>query len=202
MAPCGLGANEGPMHRLVSIAVPTFLALGLAACAAAPVGVTVPSAADVPPPVAKEDARQARPESPAASEKDEKKESLDPLSVGGALEASAVPNVVKTPAKELRPLTRVDLDQAMKVLEGAGSPDAAVKKLVARLGKPTWTENDKKRVWIAKEGKACHRFSLENDGQADIETAPITEWRMLSANAKQNACTGEIKKGDLGGTGN
>lgn len=185
------------MNRAATLATSAFLCLGLAACAAAPVGVTVPSAADVPPPAAKEDARQARPvEAPAG---EEKKESLDPLSVGGSLEASAVPNVVKTPAKELRPLSRVDLDQAMKVLEGAGSPDAAVKKLVARLGKPTWTENDKKRVWIAKEGKACHRFTLENDGQADIETAPTTEWRMLSANAKQNACTGEIKKGDLGG---
>lgn len=189
------------MNRAATLASSAFLALALAACAAAPVGVTVPSAADVPPPAAKEDARQARPvEATEPSAKaDEKKESLDPLSVGGSLEASAVPNVVKTPAKELRPLSRVDLDQAMKVLEGAGSPDAAVTKLVARLGKPTWIENDKKRVWIAKEGKACHRFTLENDGQADIETAPATEWRMLSANAKQNACTGEIKKGDLGG---
>lgn len=187
------------MNRAATLASSAVLVLGLAACAAAPVGVTVPSAADVPPPAAKEDARQARPVEVPAPATDEKKESLDPLSVGGSLEASAVPNVVKTPAKELRPLSRVDLDQAMKVLEGAGDPDAAVKKLVARLGKPTWTENDKKRVWIAKEGKACHRFTLENDGQADIETAPATEWRMLSANAKQNACTGEIKKGDLGG---
>jgi hypothetical protein len=176
---------------LVAIAAPFVLA----ACGGAtPVGVTVPSAASVPPPVAKEDGTRAR-EAIGPAEK----ESLDPLSVGGSLEASAIPTVVKTPAKELRPLSRGELDAAMKILEGAGSPEAALKKIVARLGKPTWTENDKKRVWIAKEGKNCHRFVFDADGQADIESAPGTEWRMLAATARQNACTGEIKKGDLGG---
>lgn len=182
------------MNRALLVAL-AAAPLVLAACGGAtPVGVTVPSAASVPPPVAKEDGARAR-EAIGPAEK----ESLDPLSVGGSLEAAAVPTVAKTPAKELRPLSRGDLDSAMKILEGAGSPEAALKKIVARLGKPTWTENEKKRVWIAKDGKACHRFVLDNDGQADIESAPATEWRMLSANARQNACTGEIKKGDLGG---
>lgn len=181
------------MNRVLLVALASS-SLVFAACGGAtPVGVTVPNAATVAPPVAKEDARSKEVIGPA------EKESLDPLSVGGSLEAASVPTVVKTPGKELRPLSRGDLDSAMKILEGAGSPEAALKKIVARLGKPTWTENDKKRVWIAKEGKACHRFALDNDGQADIETAPATEWRMLSANARQNACTGEIKKGDLGG---
>ncbi|MBS2015428.1 MAG: hypothetical protein JST00_21245 [Deltaproteobacteria bacterium] len=190
------------MNRAPFVALSLALAVSplLVACGGAPsVGTTTPSAADVPPPVAKEDARPKA----DAKERDAigpaEKESLDPLSVGGSLESAAIPSIVKTPAKELRPLSRGDLDAALKVLDGAGSHEAALKKLVARLGKPTWTENDKKRVWIAKDGKSCHRFVFDNDGQADIETAPVAEWRMLSAMARQNACTGEIKKGDLGG---
>ncbi len=176
--------------KRVAFVVPSFL-LVLAACGGAPqVGVTTPNAATVAPPVPKEDARV----------KETTPEALDPLNVGGSLDAASVPTIAKTPAKELRPLGRGDLEAAMKLLGGSATPEAALKKLVARLGKPTWTENEKKRVWIAKDGKNCHRFVFDSDGQADFESAPASEWRMLSATARQNACTGEIKKGDLGGS--
>ena len=39
------------------------------------------------------------------------------------------------------------------------------------------------------------RLVLEADGPAEIETASKTEWRMLTATARQNPCTGEIKRG-------
>src|SRR5437870_13364935 len=130
------------MKRLL-LASSSVLVLALVACGgASPVGVTTPSAASVAPPVAKEDARSMKKDQPA------EKDALDPLSVGGSLEAAAVPTIVKTPAKELRPLSRGDLDSAMKILAGQGTPEAALKRIVARLGKPTWTENDKERVWI------------------------------------------------------
>ncbi len=164
--------------------------LALAACGSpAPVGVTTPSAAALPAPTPK----VAEPQGKAT------KESLDPLAVDGALEAASVPTVVMTPAKEVRAKSRGELDSAMGVLKNASTPEEAAKKVTARLGKPTWTENGKKRVWIAKDGKSCHRFVLDGDGQADIETALASEWRMLSALAQQNACTGEIKRGSLGG---
>ena len=172
--------------RLTSV-LPFLPVLLVAACGGAPVGVTSPSSAALAAPVGKTADRAAAPT----------KESLDPLSVGGDLEAAMVPTVVQTPAKELRSKSRADLDAALSLLENASTPEAAAKKVTARLGKPTWIEGGKKRVWIAKDGKACHRFVLDNDGQADVETAPTTEWRILTASAKQSACTGEIKRGSL-----
>jgi len=178
-----------PLHASALLAITAAFALvgGVAGCGAPAVGVTTPSnaAVAVPAPPVEKTAELAA------------KASLDPLAVDGALEAASVPKVAMTPAKDLRGKSRGDLDAAMRLLDGASTPDAAVKKVTARLGKPTWTENAKKRVWIAKDGKSCHRFALDADGQADIETAPASEWRMLSATAQQNACTGEIRKGGL-----
>ena len=68
----------------------------LAACGASPVGTTTPSAASVPaapPRPVEKTAEKAGAALPAT------KESLDPLSVGGDLEAAAVPTIVQTPAK-------------------------------------------------------------------------------------------------------
>ncbi len=169
--------------------------LALAACGGAPVSVTTPSAAAVPAAPVEKTADRAAAPTPAPANA---KESLDPLSVGGDLEAAAVPAIVQTPAKELRPKSRADLESAMKLMQNEATPEAAAKKITARLGKPTWIEGGKKRVWIAKDGKSCHRFVLDADGQADLETASTTEWRMLTALAKQSACTGEIKRGSLG----
>lgn len=175
----------GPAPGLVATAFVLALAASAAACGnAAPVGVTTPSNAELPKPVEK----TAEPATKA---------SLDPLAVDSALEAASVPKVELTPTKELRGKSRGDLDGAMRRLASASTPEAAVKTVTARLGKPTWVENGKRRVWIAKDGKSCHRFVLDADGQGDLETAAVTEWRMLSALAQQNACTGEIRKGGL-----
>lgn len=119
----------------------------------------------------------------------------DPLAMNDALEESNIPKIELTPAREVRGKSRGELDEAMAVLKGESSVEGAVKKLTARLGKPSWTENGSKRVWIAAAGAQCHRLVLEADGTAEIETASKTEWRMLTATARMNPCTGEIKRG-------
>jgi hypothetical protein len=119
----------------------------------------------------------------------------DPLAMNDALEESNIPKIELTPAKEVRVKTRAELDSAMKLVENETSLDGAAKKLTARLGKPSWTENGTKRVWVAAAGAQCHRLVLEADGTAEVETASKTEWRMLTATARLNPCTGEIKRG-------
>lgn len=177
-----------PASALLVVVSAFALASAVAACGGPAIGVTTPSNAAI----AREPAPPVEKTAESAT-----KASLDPLAVDSALEAASVPKVEITPAKELRGKSRGDLDAAMRLLDGASTPEAAVKKITARLGKPTWIENGKKRVWIAKDGKSCHRFALDADGQAEIETAPGSDWRMLSATAQQNACTGEIRKGGL-----
>jgi hypothetical protein len=119
----------------------------------------------------------------------------DPLAMNDALEESNIPKIEITPAREVRAKSRGELDSAMKLLENETSVDSAAKKLTGRLGKPSWTENGTKRVWIAAAGAQCHRLVLEPDGTAEVETASKTEWRMLTATARLNPCTGEIKRG-------
>ena len=126
----------------------------------------------------------------------EKQTSGDPLAMqNDAMEAAAIPKIEMTPARQVRAHSRGELDSAMGVMKSAATVDEAAKKLTARLGKPTWTENGNRRIWVANAGAQCHRLILEADGSAEVETASKTEWRMLSATAKQNPCTGEIKRG-------
>jgi hypothetical protein len=119
---------------------------------------------------------------------------LDPLS-GGAIEEASIPKIELTPAKELRAKSRADFDAAMGIVKHAATVEDAAKKITARLGKPTWTENGKKRIWIAKSPKGCDRFILDADGEAEIESVVGVDWRMLAATADLNACTGEIRRG-------
>jgi hypothetical protein len=119
----------------------------------------------------------------------------DPLAMNDALEESNIPKIEMTPAREVRGKGRGDLDAAMALVQSETSVDGAAKKLTVRLGKPSWTENGKKRVWVAAAGAQCHRLVLEADGTAEIETASKSEWRMLTATARMNPCTGEIKRG-------
>ena len=123
----------------------------------------------------------------------------DPLAMNDALEESNIPKIEMTPAREVRGKSRGDLDAAMALVQSESSVDGAAKKLVVRLGKPSWTENGHKRVWVAAAGAQCHRLVLEADGTAEIETASKSEWRMLTATARMNPCTGEIKRGIEGG---
>lgn len=119
----------------------------------------------------------------------------DPLAMNDALEESNIPKIELTPAREIRAKGRADLDAAMSLVSGETSVDGAAKKLSVRLGKPSWTENGSKRVWVAAAGAQCHRLVLEADGTAEVETASKSEWRMLTATARMNPCTGEIKRG-------
>lgn len=131
----------------------------------------------------------------SAKQSGDDKKGGDPLAMNDALEDSAIPKIEATPAKELRGKSRGDLDAALALVKTESSVDGAAKKLTVRLGKPTWTENGSRRIWVAKAGAQCHRLVLEADGTVEVETAPSSEWRMLAATAKQNPCTGEIKRG-------
>jgi len=183
-------------------AVPVCLVV--AACAggapAPAVSVTSANAGALPGPAKTDEASKPAPEaSKAEAGEATKKASHDPLAIDAELEAASIPTVELTPKNQLQARSRGDFDAAVTTLANETSLEGAVKKLVARLGKPTWVEGGKKRVWIAKDGKSCHRLVLDADGQAEVETAPQSEWRMLTALAQQNACTGEIKRGSLGG---
>lgn len=167
---------------------------------------TETTSADLPAPEGHDEAGRARTEGDkgaalgatekaAAPADDASATSGDPLATDATLEAGSVPKIERTPAKEIRPKTRGMLDAAMKAAQSAKDIDGAVKMINARVGKPTWVENGQRRVWIASEKTQCHRLVLEMDGSLALETEPTSEWKMLSALTKQNACTGEIKRG-------
>ena len=123
------------------------------------------------------------------------KTDFDPLAMNDELEAAAIPKIVMTDAKALRAKSRADLDASVALVRTESSVEGAAKKLVARLGKPTWTENGSKHVWVANAGAQCHRLVLDTDGSVEVETVAKGKWHMLAATASQNLCTGEIKRG-------
>ena len=125
----------------------------------------------------------------------------DPLAMGSELEESSIPKVEITPASQVRAKGPGELNAALGVLKSESTTDGAAKKLTQRLGNPSWTEapkgseHAKRRVWVAPAGGNCHRLVLEADGSVEVESVSKSEWRMLTASARQNACTGEIKRG-------
>ena len=125
----------------------------------------------------------------------------DPLAMGSELEESSIPKVEITPASQVRAKSPGELNAALGVLKSESTTDGAAKKLSQRLGNPSWTEapkgaeHAKRRVWVAPAGGNCHRLVLEADGSVEVESVSKSEWRMLTASARQNACTGEIKRG-------
>ncbi len=119
---------------------------------------------------------------------------LDPLSTSDATEKG--PTIEMTPAREIRRKTKGDLEQALKLAEGASNVTEETNRLVARLGKPNWTEGGSRRVWVAREGAQCHRLVFEMGGALEIETVSSTESRMLSGVSRQNACTGKVERVD------
>lgn len=137
----------------------------------------------------------------AKKEAREPREALDPLAMGSELEESSIPKTEITPASQVRAKSPAELNAALAVVKSESSVEGAAQKLTHRLGKPTWTEapksaeNAKRRVWVANTGATCHRLVLEADGTVEVESASKTEWRMLTASARQNPCTGEIKRG-------
>jgi hypothetical protein len=137
----------------------------------------------------------------AASVKTAPRETSDPLAMNSELEESSIPSTEITPASQVRAKSPGELNAAVGVVKSETSVDGAAKKLTERLGKPNWSEapksamNAKRRVWVAAAGGQCQRLVLEADGTVEVETASKTEWRMLTASARQNPCTGEIKRG-------
>lgn len=149
------------------------------------------------------EADSAKKESRAKSESAAKSDATngDPLATNSEIEESSIPKTEITPAKQVRAKSPRELNAAMNVVKSAGSVEEAAKKLTQKLGKPSWTEspksneNAKKRIWVAQQGSQCHRLILDPDGSVEVESASKTEWRMLAASARQNPCTGEIKRG-------
>lgn len=129
------------------------------------------------------------------------RESLDPLAMGSELEESVIPVVERTPASRVRAKGPSELDAAMTAVSSASSVDDAERMLTQRLGRPSWTEapksspGAKRRVWVASAGATCHRLVLEADGTMEVESLRTSEWRMLTGSARQNPCTGEIRRG-------
>jgi hypothetical protein len=178
----------------------------LVACASAPSPVSSsPSltAGDGAGGLSDKTAAEAWAESKVVAEMDEMKRSLhasafDPLSTKIEHDDGTVPQTEMTPPSALRKKTATQLKRAAAVAKSAASVDVAVKKLTKRLGKPSWTESQratiKRRVWVASAGQKCHRLTLEADGAVEVETASQTGWRVLADSAKQNACSGEIRR--------
>lgn len=123
------------------------------------------------------------------------REALDPLSEGAAMEAASIPKIEKTDKKLLRPKSRGELDAALSVVKTAASVDEAATKITARIGKPSWTENGQKRIWVAMDGARCHRLVLEGDGSVSLETVAKKDVIRLTTTARQDPCTGDIEKG-------
>jgi len=135
------------------------------------------------------------------AKKEAPREALDPLAMGSELEESSIPTTEITPPGQVRAKSPAELNAAIGIVKSASSVEEAAQKLTQRLGKPTWTEapkgseSAKRRVWVANGGASCHRLVLEADGSVELESASKNEWRMLTASARQNPCTGEIKRG-------
>mgnify|MGYP001123126901 CR=1 FL=1 len=196
--------------KLASVA--SILGLALAACSSSTPEPVVASSTTL----TSADAREAQPKAKTAAEDwAEKKvaaelanepiapsrDGADPLAIDSELEESSIPHMEITPAGQVRKKSPGELNRAIGLVKSASTLEGAVKKLTQRLGKPSWTEapksspNAKRRVWVAPAGNQCHRLVLEADGAVQVETASKSEWRMLTASARQNPCTGEIKRG-------
>jgi hypothetical protein len=187
----------------------------LAGCASAPPTTSTPST----PPVASAPAEappappaEPEPEEPqqtaaekwaerssraeaAASPRPSNAAAADPLAIGDELESATTTKVEITPARQIRTKTARDLMDGRKIAENAPTYEEAAQKLNVRLGKPTWVENDKKRVWVVRDNTQCYRLVLDVDGSVVTETVPLNETRMLSALSQQNACTGVVTNG-------
>lgn len=187
---------------------PTVFCAVLAGCASTPKPepaaaptLTSAEAPDARSPIEKWADAKAAAAPVESSPKHEARESLDPLDVGSELEASAIPTIEMTPANQVRGKSPSELNAAVSLVKSAASVDDAAQRLTQRLGKPNWTEapkssvNAKRRIWVATGAAQCHRLVLESDGSVDVESVSKSEWQTMTASARQNPCTGEIKRG-------
>ncbi|MBN9163993.1 MAG: hypothetical protein BGO98_13245 [Myxococcales bacterium 68-20] len=139
--------------------------------------------------------KRSREEAAAAPPSSTDAMAADPLAIGDAMESAVTTKIELTPARQLRTKSVRDLEDGRKIAEKAETYDEAVKKLVVRLGKPTWVEDGKKHVWVVRDSTHCYRLALGGDGSIETETVTPNDWRMLSALSQQNACTGAVKNG-------
>ena len=137
----------------------------------------------------------APPAAPAKAEAEPAKEAEAPAKAAPAIEIpdEPLPNVAFTPEGELRTNSEAKLNAAAKSLKGLSTPAAVAASLTRSLGKPTWIEDEKTRVWIAQEPTKCVRLVMQEDGSVDLESMRFTESKTLSRSARQNLCTGKIE---------
>jgi glucose/arabinose dehydrogenase len=109
-------------------------------------------------------------------------------------DAPELPKIVFTPPSELRTNTRAKLESALKSTKGQTTANGVASILTRSLGKPTWIENDSKRVWVANDATQCVRIVLHEDGSTDLEKMRTTESKNLARSVRQNLCTGQIEK--------
>jgi hypothetical protein len=126
---------------------------------------------------------------PASAPQEDPHAILDPLALSGSL---SLPKIERTPKNQLRANSRGDLDAALAMAEKQKSVEAASSALVKRLGKPTWTEDGKRQVWVAATGDGCYRLVLEPDGSLEIDGAKKDQKMTLAPGTTQDMCTGEI----------
>ena len=175
--------------------------LALSGCASAPASSpTTPAPASSAAPVEEAptpgEEEEAAPEPPKQSSAEAWAEKRSREEAAAAPPESAVTTKIElTPARQLRTKSVRDLEDGRKIAEKAETYDEAVKKLVVRLGKPTWVEDGKKHVWVVRDSTHCYRLALGGDGSIETETVTPNDWRMLSALSQQNACTGAVKNG-------
>jgi hypothetical protein len=117
-------------------------------------------------------------------------QTLDPLALDGAV--GALPKIVFTPAKELRHNSRASLEQALELIKDQETSEGAAARLAKALGKPTWIQDGKIRVWVVSDKTQCTRLVLRSDGTADLDGARASESTMVAPFAHQNLCTGQI----------
>jgi glucose/arabinose dehydrogenase len=168
-----------------------LVCLVFAGCGAAPAApatsVTNSSAASVATP-----ASQASPQSAGADVSKEAAPQAKSEQVA-ADPAEPLPKIEFTPANELRQNTRAKLEGALKSIKGQTTAAGVTAVLTRSLGKPTWIEDEKTRVWTAMDATQCIRIVLQEDGSVDLEKMRTTETKVLSRAARQNLCTGKIE---------
>lgn len=151
--------------------------------------VTQSSAASVPP---GEAAPKPATEQPAATPVVEK-----PAAAVAPVESDEpLPNIVFTPPSELRTSSRAKFNAALAAIKKLTTPSAAIASLTRSLGKPTWIEDEKVRVWVTREPTECVRIVVQDDGGVDFEVMRFTESKTISRSARQNLCSGEIEKAE------
>lgn len=134
-------------------------------------------------------------EAPAATPAASPKEATPVEQPAPAAEEAPLPKIDFTPANELRANTRAKFNSALASVKRMTNASTVTSTLTRTLGKPTWIENDTKRVWVTKDTD-CVRLVQQEDGSVDLEIMRFSESKMISPTKRQNLCTGEIESAE------